>query len=210
MILAYPSLSLEELADNLAALDYVVLDSFLDAAEIDKLIALFDHHREEDNFQAAGIGRAVKYQVNRQIRGDYIKWLDPDHALPAAVDLLERMHQLRTQLNRLLFLSMKDLECHLALYPPGTFYERHLDQFHNRNFRKLSFVIYLNRHWQASHSGELVLYKDGMAIGIPPLAGRMVIFRSDSVEHEVLTTSKSRLSITGWMLDRLVDWPVNV
>jgi SM-20-related protein len=38
-----------------------------------------------------------------------------------------------------------------------------------------------------------------------PMAGRLVIFRSDEIEHEVLPATRERLSITGWILDQLVD-----
>jgi SM-20-related protein len=35
-----------------------------------------------------------------------------------------------------------------------------------------------------------------------PIAGRLVCFRSDVIEHEVLPSKKERLSVTGWMLDQ--------
>jgi SM-20-related protein len=38
-----------------------------------------------------------------------------------------------------------------------------------------------------------------------PLAGRLVCFRSDMIEHEVLPATRTRMSITGWMLDQLAD-----
>jgi len=38
-----------------------------------------------------------------------------------------------------------------------------------------------------------------------PVAGRLVCFRSDIIEHEVLPSKKERLSITGWMLDQEAD-----
>lgn len=203
-----PSVNLERVADNLADNDHAVIDDFLNHDEIVSLRELVRFHLTNDNFKPAGIGRAEEFEVDRSVRGDYIKWLDPADARPAAANFLERINEMRQQLNRLLYLSMVDFECHLALYPPGSFYERHLDQFRNRNFRKLSFVIYLNENWQPGDGGELVLYLPEEDKAVEPLAGRMVLFRSDTLEHEVLVTNTDRLSITGWMLDRPLDWPI--
>ena len=40
---------------------------------------------------------------------------------------------------------------------------------------------------------------------ILPAGGRLVVFRSDQIEHEVLLCRKKRYSITGWMLDQLSE-----
>lgn len=202
------SVNLERLADNLADQDYVIVDDFLNTSEVDDLIALVDHHLQKDNFSYAGIGRADEHEIDRSVRGDIIRWLDPADARPAAQLLLSRIRELMKELNRLLFLSMVDFECHLAVYPPGTYYERHLDQFRDRDFRKLSFVIYLNKEWQPDYGGDLILYKPDEEVRLLPGAGRIVLFRSDTLEHEVKRTEKQRLSITGWMLDRPLDWPI--
>ena len=54
------------------------------------------------------------------------------------------------ELNRALFLSLKDYETHFAIYPPGTFYEKHVDQFQSSGARKISFAFYLNENWTQS------------------------------------------------------------
>lgn len=202
------SVNLGRLADTLADQDYIVIDDFLNLEETDDLIALVSLHLNEKNFSAAGIGKGDEYEVDRSVRGDLIKWLDPATALPSAGHLLGRIEKLMKQLNRLLFLSMVDFECHLAVYPPGSYYEKHFDHFKNRNFRKLSFVIYLNKNWLPNEGGELILHRPEEDVSIFPFAGRMVLFRSDCVEHEVKVTERQRFSITGWMLDRPVDWPL--
>ena len=95
-------------------------------------------------------------------------------------------------------------EFHYALYPIGTFYKRHLDTFQNDDSRKLSIVCYLNdEDWLPEYGGELVIYKEGEEdINIYPLRGRMVVFESQVLEHEVKPVKQERLSITGWLKTR--------
>ena len=98
-------------------------------------------------------------------------------------------------------------EFHYALYPEGTFYKRHLDTFQNDDRRKLSMVCYLNEQdWQPEYGGELVIYtnengKEEEKV-IYPFPGRVVIFESQLLEHEVKPVKTKRLSITGWLKTR--------
>jgi SM-20-related protein len=86
------------------------------------------------------------------------------------------------------------------MYPEGTFYKRHLDVFKNDTKRKLSIVCYLNdENWQPEFGGELVIYKPEEDIKIYPLKGRVVIFESQILEHEVKPVYRKRFSITGWL-----------
>lgn len=132
----------------------------------------------------------------------------PCRSGPATVRFIEIMEGLMAELNQLLYLSMKDFECHFALYPPGTFYEKHLDQFHGSRQRKLSFALYLNPDWVPKHGGSLRLHLPEGITDLAPLAGNLAIFRSDTVMHEVLSTAVNRYSITGWMRDRPLDFPI--
>ncbi len=199
--------SMDRIADDLAQKEFCIIDHFLNASEIEALHKALAFHRAEDNFKKAGIGNAHLFQVDREIRGDYIKWISREKAQPAAIHFLERIETLMESLNQTLFLSLKDYECHFAIYPPGTFYEKHLDQFRSTNNRKISFAFYLNKNWKKGDGGELRLHQEEI-LDIEPLMGRLVLFRSDTVEHEVLVTSKDRYSITGWMRDRPIDLPL--
>lgn len=95
-------------------------------------------------------------------------------------------------------------EFHYAVYPKGTFYKRHLDTFQNDNRRKLSIVCYLNEaDWPKENGGELTIYTTDQAVDILPLPGRVVLFESQVLEHEVKRVQASkRLSITGWLKTR--------
>jgi len=61
-------------------------------------------------------------------------------------------------------------------------------------------LIYLNKNWQKGDGGELVIYKDEQEIIIEPLGKRLLLIKSDTIEHEVLTTNIQRYSLTGWLL----------
>jgi SM-20-related protein len=93
---------------------------------------------------------------------------------------------------------------HRTIYPIGSFYKRHLDQFKKDDKRKLSVICYLNTDWKESEGGQLRIYLPNGSTDIFPLAGRLVCFRSDLLEHEVLPATRERLSLTGWLLDRVI------
>jgi SM-20-related protein len=156
-------------------------------------------------FKKAGIGQAQEKQINEGIRGDYIQWIDPSMASNAVQIYLDRISQLRMFLNQSLFLSLKDAEIHKTIYPPGSFYKRHLDQFKKDDHRKLSVICYLNKDWKEADGGQLRVYFPSETRDFFPLAGRLVCFRSDLLEHEVLPTQSARMSLTGWMLDQVAD-----
>jgi SM-20-related protein len=154
------------------------------------------------SFKKAGIGNRRSLQIEETVRGDYIQWLDRSSPTAAKV-YLDRLYDLIAFLNRNLFLSLKDVEAHLTVYPAGSFYKRHLDQFKQDDHRKLSVICYLNKNWKEENGGQLRMYLTDRSLDVLPIAGRMVCFRSDQIEHEVLPATRDRLSITGWMIDRI-------
>ena len=91
------------------------------------------------------------------IRSDHIQWLEPGQS-PVCDDYLEVMDGLRQQLNRELFLGLEEFECHFAFYPPGAFYQTHLDRFRDDDSRSVTAVLYLNPDWQPAHAGELRMH----------------------------------------------------
>lgn len=184
---------------------YVVLPAFFPAALV---TALRDELLARDaagQFHEAGVGRGASQQVQRQIRGDRIAWLEA--AWPVAREYLAIMDSLRQCLNRELFLGVDEYEAHYACYEPGGFYRRHVDRHGDdlgRSQRVISTVCYLNEpNWPADAGGELVLYApDGEVRRVMPDAGTLVVFRSDNMPHEVLAATRQRFSIAGWMRTR--------
>lgn len=185
--------------DALADHDYVIIDDFLPEDALTEINTYFLLQREKDEFSRAAIGALDQRQTNDDIRRDYIYWLNDkqDRCLSNTWGLLFESMQV---LNRYCFLSLSDLEFHLAYYPTGGYYKRHLDQFQNRNNRLISMVIYLNENWQNGDGGELEIFQHNESILIEPIAGRCAMFRSDIVEHAVRQAFKPRKSLTGWLL----------
>ena len=150
----------------------------------------------------ASVGRGEGQQVREGVRGDRIHWLEPGQS--AASDAyLALMDDLRQRLNLELYLGLEDFECHFALYPPGAFYQKHLDRFRDDDRRTVSAVFYLNDDWQPEHGGALRLYpQDGTQQDVLPIAGTLALFISAELPHEVLPATRERLSLTGWFRRR--------
>jgi SM-20-related protein len=195
---------LNKLADGLADQGYAEVDSFLSQQEVQAILATDDFKNGLLQFKKAGIGKSQEKQINESIRGDYIQWIDGGTTQKAVEVYLNRLRQLMEFVNRTLYLSLKDLEVHRTIYPIGSFYKRHLDQFKKDDKRKLSVICYLNTDWKESEGGQLRIYLPNGSTDIFPLAGRLVCFRSDLLEHEVLPATRERLSLTGWLLDRVI------
>lgn len=150
----------------------------------------------------AGIGRGTALAVREGIRGDHIQWLEPGQS-PACDRYLALLDELRQALNRGLYLGLEDFESHFALFPPGAFYQKHVDRFRDDDRRAVSAVLYLNPDWQAEQGGALRLYlADGTSRDVLPEAGSLLVFLSADLPHEVLPASRERLSLTGWFRRR--------
>jgi SM-20-related protein len=195
----------DAIADGLATDGYAVADEFLTPAEVEAILTMEEFKNGANHFKKAGIGKKQDLQINEAVRGDHIQWLDKTSAAEAAKIYLNRLGDLIQYLNQSLFLSLKDYEVHMTVYPAGTFYKRHLDQFKSDDHRKLSVICYLNNNWKEEHGGQLRMYLPDRALDVLPIAGRLVCFRSDQIEHEVLPATRERLSLTGWILDQLAE-----
>ena len=193
---------LNRLADGLADQGYAIIDSFLCDEQVSAIVSSDGFKNGLLQFKKAGIGKQQDKQINESIRGDYIEWIEPASALPSVGVYLHKLDELIQFVNRSLYLSLKDYEVHQTIYPIGSFYKRHLDQFKKDDKRKLSVICYLNQNWQTKEGGQLRIYMETKSIDVFPVAGRLVCFRSDLLEHEVLPATRERLSITGWLLDR--------
>jgi SM-20-related protein len=196
---------LNAIADGLADKGYAIIDNFLSPEEVKAIIELGYFSKGFNDFKKAGIGQRDEKQINEAIRGDFIKWIDRHTAPDEIMVYLHRLNELISFVHENLFISLKDYEVHLTMYPPGSYYKRHLDQFKKDDHRRLSVICYLNENWKAEEGGQLRIYEETNQIDVLPEAGRLVCFRSDKLEHEVLPASRARLSLTGWILDQYAD-----
>jgi SM-20-related protein len=153
-------------------------------------------------FRPAGVGRGAEREVRPDIRSDRVKWLDAADLTPAQQAYLDQLELLRGAINSRLYMGLFDFEGHLAVYPPGSYYRRHRDQFRGIGLRTVTTILYLNAAWSAGDSGQLRLYTEPdepqVYQDILPLGGRLVTFLSAEFEHEVLPARRDRLSLTGW------------
>jgi len=157
--------------------------------------------REQGEFHRAGVGRGEMLEVRPEIRSDEIRWLARNDCGPLQGEYLDQMSAYRQVLNRELFLGLVEFECFCAVYPPGSFYQRHLDQFRGVEQRTVTAITYLNEDWQESAGGQLRIFlneETGETLEVLPKAGTFVSFLSANYWHEVLPSRRDRLSITGW------------
>ncbi|MCB0456689.1 MAG: 2OG-Fe(II) oxygenase [Flavobacteriaceae bacterium] len=194
----------ESIIEDLIHLKYSVVDGFFSEVEVQALRKNLMAKYEEDRFKKSAIGNRTNEEVDKTIRGDFILWIDENKTDIAEQFFFKKINELVQYLNRTCFMGILEKEFHYALYPKGTFYKRHIDTFQNDDRRKLSLVCYLNEdHWPIENGGELTLYLNKTPLDILPILGRMVIFESQLIEHEVKEVKASeRLSITGWLKTR--------
>ena len=191
-------MNIEEIAEHLTRVGYIVLDDPLQKALSD---LLFKRCQDDDplRFKAAQIGRGAANKHLSPLRGDVISWLDDSNSTDHAY--LVWMEALRSGLNAALFLGLFDYECHYAIYGAGTGYAKHSDVLQGARNRVVSTVFYLNENWQSGDGGELRLFEPNGKTTIAtlnPSFGTMIIFLSESFPHEVLMAHNKRRSITGW------------
>ncbi|NHN26545.1 2OG-Fe(II) oxygenase [Flavobacterium jejuense] len=193
----------EKVIQDLLEKQYSVVDHFFSIEDVEHLRESLLQKYDEDEFKKAAIGNQFNEQIIKTIRGDFISWIDEIQKNEAESIFFDKIEHFTNYLNRTCFLGIQEREFHYALYPIGTFYKRHLDTFQNDDSRKLSIVCYLNEEdWQEDFGGELAIYKEKESINIFPLKGRMVVFESQILEHEVKPVQRERLSITGWLKTR--------
>lgn len=155
--------------------------------------------KEEGMMHPAGIGKHFDFQRNLEIRGDVICWIEEDTDDPFEQEFLDQMRGFVEHLNRTCYTGIRSFEFHYALYEAGSFYKRHKDQFQQDRGRQFSVVHYLNEQWQPEDGGQLRVWTRSGEQLIQPEGGRVVFFKADQTEHEVLPASRARMSIAGWL-----------
>ncbi len=197
----------EAIISDLIDKKYSIIDGFFDMVEVDFLRETLRKKYEEDNFKKAAIGNRTNEVVEKSIRGDFILWINEADGGEAERIYFSKINSLVEYLNRTCFMGILHKEFHYTVYPEGTYYKRHLDTFQNDGRRKLSMVCYLNNeNWKPENGGELTIYTNEYGeekqIDIYPFPGRVVIFESQELEHEVKPVKVPRFSITGWLKTR--------
>jgi SM-20-related protein len=183
---------------------YVVVDDFVNESYRKDLLKEQTDLLNQGQFKKAAVGKGDQKQVRAEIRSDEVLWMDPTALSPLQVVFWEKIEELKQVLNRRCFLGLKSFEGHFARYPIGSFYKRHVDQFHAVPHRIVTVILYLNDSWTEPDGGQLRMYfpqEDGSERieDVLPVGGRLVVFLSEEIPHEVMPTQKERISITGWL-----------
>lgn len=203
---------LDSLADGLTESGWVSLDvrDFLGSQLLQGLrdeVRILDL---TDAMKEAGIGRGADLTRDRSVRRDKIAWLQ-GVTVPQQ-RLFHFFDQLRAGLNRRLFLGLKRFEAHYATYHAGDFYRKHVDSFAGRASRVVSLVLYLNEDWGITDGGALQVYdrtnEDEICGTVLPTMGRMAVFLSEDMPHEVLAANRTRYSLACWFRQDEVPLPL--
>jgi SM-20-related protein len=139
----------------------------------------------------AGVRRAG--ELDDAIRSDELAWVTPE-LFPEAVAAFDA---LMTQLNERAWLGLRRFDLQLARYPPGAKYVRHRDAFPGDDNRRVTAIVYLNPAWAEGDGGKLRLFVEPV-IDLAPRLDRLVVFRSELIEHEVLPAHAERWALTAW------------
>ncbi|MGB6008870.1 2OG-Fe(II) oxygenase [Castellaniella sp.] len=181
---------------------WAIADAALPPAWLDTLLAQGRQLWDAGEFSGGEIGRGARDTRQPAVRGDAICWVPPGSAL-ARHPFFEWMAQLRLVLNERFDMGLRSQEFHFARYDAGAGYKKHIDQHRGSDHRKISIVLYLNPDWDSADGGELCLYdpyRPDAEIGrFPPLGGRLAVFVSGVMPHEVLPARAVRWSLTGWL-----------
>lgn len=197
-----------QIAYALSSPGFLYLKEALEPEFIDQLTAFLHEKESANDLHRAGVGKNAALAILSEIRSDSIYWVDKDSHSTAVKAWIQLMEEMNTYLRRSLFLPVDTYEGHLAKYPAGGYYKPHIDQHKNTPQRQITIIAYLNQDWTNEDGGQLRLYSDvdlgihGPYIDYLPSFGSMIIFRSADFWHEVLTSTRPRCSLTGWLRTR--------
>merc|ERR1712060_210720 len=145
---------------------------------------------------------------------------------PGLLELFKKMISIPFELNKKCSLYMQaSATFQISCYPTNGFYKKHVDGGYEdlNNGRKITAIYYANPAWAWEDGGRLKMYKkkpnpfeiekrksQGLEIPenekdeeveqIDPVGGRIVVFRSRDMPHEVMVTKKKRYAVSLWLM----------
>jgi SM-20-related protein len=149
----------------------------------------------------AGVRRGAAHALDSAARNDAIAWLSADEATGPLREAALAFEGLMQSLNEAAWLGLRRVELQLARYAPGGHYARHRDAFPGDDNRRVTAIVYLNERWEPAHGGQLRLHVEP-PMDIEPMLDRLVVFRSQLIEHEVLSAHAERWALTAWFSAR--------
>lgn len=179
---------------RLGAGGFVQRDGFLDAALGDAARDRLGQLHRDGVTRAAGVGRDGQPSA---VRGDETMWLEPTHPAPLP-ELFHLFERLRAELSDALRLRLQRFAVQAARYEVGAGYLRHVDAFRGEPTRVVTAIVYLNPDWVPADGGQLRVWTPDGAVDVAPCMGRLVVFLSHKLPHEVLPAGAPRWAVTAW------------
>lgn len=197
---------IDSILDDLFLKHYSIQENFL-AQEVTE--ALYKEGTALWNlgdFRSAKIGKGNEEQLRSEIRSDKIHWLNPLELSENQQIYFDKIDELRLAVNQTFYYGLQEFEAHFAVYPEGSFYKKHLDQFAKNPNRYVTCLLYLNKDWKPKHGGQLRVYlpDSDNYFDVEPTFGKFVCFLSASLYHEVIPSNRERFSLTGWLRKEVV------
>ena len=188
---------------------YTICDHFADDTAVDAVCELANASLElrgagPDKDSPAADGVHWITPQPRTARKDVTTWLGEGH--PLAAPLTPAFDLLQADLCAIARLRSKremQLACYLG---PGDGYKRHTDARPEIDMqgaeRKVTAIVYCNQDWRIEHGGALQLrladHQGGGVLNVEPKGGRLLLFLSGCMMHEVLPSYYRRLAVTCW------------
>ncbi len=186
-------------SDDVAALGergFVVLEGAVPVELALRARAQVEALAQSNQLTRAGVRRGGDHSLDPSIRSDSIGWVDQQTG-GALGELHAFFEALRERLNREAYLGLRRFEVQAGWYPPGAHYSKHRDAFPGDDNRRVTASAYLNAGWRPEHGGVLRLHVEP-AIDVEPIAGRVVVFLAERIEHEVVVANVERAAVTAW------------
>lgn len=136
-------------------------------------------------------------ELDDSVRTDELAWLTADETAGALAEVVTHFAELMKSLNEAAWLGLRTFDLQLAHYAPGAHYGKHRDAFPGDDNRRVTAIVYLNPGWVADDGGQLRLHAEPL-FDLEPTLDRLVVFRSEVVEHEVLEARADRWALTAW------------
>ena len=172
-------------------------------SEVEKL------HELPDNFKPGKLGKGAMNRVGslEEVRGDSVMWVDGSkEETPFTSEVAKQMNKLALSIYHIHNISMNRIsksKIMASCYDgKGASYKRHIDSITDGSL-KLTFIFYLNEKFTSQDGGCLRVHKESGSIDVVPELGKLVIFRSDKLIHEVLPTFARRFAVTIWYMEVL-------